>query len=200
MVFPIAGGNESKGYEISNSLRFNDDDSASLSFTPSGNPTDADKFTISCWIKLGNIGVNNAKIYDTGGSDDNNRFALQFQAKIIWAHAGTSAEIHRYQGRVEGLFKIVSDLLATYDNLYIDLSWTMLDPYLIHDGQADSDWLGLVKAYPDRFMAGTDLVGRFDNLGKKIHEFEPFLDALPDEVADRMARTNLLDLLPKDED
>jgi len=79
MVFPIAGGNESKGYEISNSLRFNDDDSASLSFTPSGNPTDADKFTISCWIKLGNIGVNNAKIYDTGGSDDNNRFALQFQ-------------------------------------------------------------------------------------------------------------------------
>jgi hypothetical protein len=79
MVFPIAGGNESKGYEISNSLRFNDDDSASLSFTPSGNPTDADKFTISCWIKLGNIGVNNAKIYDTGGSDNNNRFAFQFQ-------------------------------------------------------------------------------------------------------------------------
>ena len=79
MVFPVVGGNESKGYEISNSLRFNDDDSASLSFTPSGNPTDADKFTISCWIKLGNIGVNNAKIYDTGGSDDNNRFALQFQ-------------------------------------------------------------------------------------------------------------------------
>ena len=79
MVFPVVGGNESKVYEISNSLRFNDDDSASLSFTPSGNPTDADKFTISCWIKLGNIGVNNAKIYDTGGSDDNNRFALQFQ-------------------------------------------------------------------------------------------------------------------------
>lgn len=120
--------------------------------------------------------------------------------RIIWAHAGTSAEIHRYQGRVKGLFKIVSDLLATYDNLYIDLSWTMLDPYLIHDGQADSDWLGLVKAYPDRFMAGTDLVGRFDNLGKNIHDFEPFLDALPNDVADRVARTNLLDLLPKSDD
>jgi hypothetical protein len=74
-----AAGEVKESYEISNSLRFNDDDSASLSFTPSGNPTDADKFTISCWIKLGNIGVNNAKIYDTGGSDDNNRFALQFQ-------------------------------------------------------------------------------------------------------------------------
>ena len=78
MVFPIAGGNESKGYEISNSLRFNDGDSPALSFTPSGNPTDADKFTLSCWIKLGNIGVSNEKIYDTGGTDDNNKFTLQF--------------------------------------------------------------------------------------------------------------------------
>ena len=30
MVFPIAGGNESKGYEVENSLRFNDDDSPNL--------------------------------------------------------------------------------------------------------------------------------------------------------------------------
>ena len=35
MVFPIAGGNESKGYEIENSLRFNDDDGPKLKRTPS---------------------------------------------------------------------------------------------------------------------------------------------------------------------
>lgn len=115
---------------------------------------------------------------------------------FIWAHAGTSAEIHRYQGEVEGLYNIVRNLLAKYDNLYIDLSWTVLEPYLISDGKPDSDWLGLAKAYPDRFMVGSDLVGRFANLGKHIRGFDPFLDALPDEVADGIARSNLLALLP----
>jgi hypothetical protein len=33
MVFPIAGGNESKGYDVENSLRFNDDDSPRLTKT-----------------------------------------------------------------------------------------------------------------------------------------------------------------------
>ena len=33
MVFPVVGGNESKGYEISNSLRINAGDSAYLSRT-----------------------------------------------------------------------------------------------------------------------------------------------------------------------
>ncbi len=50
MVFPVVGGNESKGYEISNSLRFNDGDSASLARTPSSEGN-RDTFTISFWFK-----------------------------------------------------------------------------------------------------------------------------------------------------
>ena len=54
MVFPIAGGNESKGYEISNSLRFNDGDSAKLglAFGSGGNTK---TWTVSCWFKRGII-------------------------------------------------------------------------------------------------------------------------------------------------
>ena len=54
MVFPIAGGNESKGYEISNSLRFNDDDSPRLTKTFS---SEGDKLTntFSCWVKRCNL-------------------------------------------------------------------------------------------------------------------------------------------------
>ena len=74
MVFPIAGGNESKGYEISNSLRFNNDDSPKLTFTPSsaGNRR---TFTLSVWFKL--------SVYSTGervllaaddGTGSNNNF------------------------------------------------------------------------------------------------------------------------------
>jgi len=50
MVFPIAGGNESKGYEISNSLRFNDGDSAHLDNTFSST-TNRQTYTYSTWIK-----------------------------------------------------------------------------------------------------------------------------------------------------
>jgi predicted TIM-barrel fold metal-dependent hydrolase len=119
------------------------------------------------------------------------------ETTFIWAHAGTSAEIHRYQERVEGLQGIVSNLLAEHDNLYIDLSWTVLEPYLIADGKPDEAWLALVNAYPERFMIGSDLVGRFDNLASNIQSFDAFLDALPEDVADRVARTNMLALLPE---
>ena len=57
MVFPIAGGNESKGYEVENSLRFNDDDSAYLEkdFSSDGS---RQKFTWSAWIKRSTLGAN----------------------------------------------------------------------------------------------------------------------------------------------
>lgn len=116
--------------------------------------------------------------------------------RFIWAHAGTSAEIHRYQGQIRSLDTIVSELLGTHDNLYIDLSWTVLEPYLLEDGKPAASWLALIEQYPERFMIGTDLVGRFDSLGKNIQGFDQFLDALPEEVADKVARTNFLALLP----
>lgn len=116
---------------------------------------------------------------------------------FIWAHAGTSAEIHRYQERVSGLHDIVSTLLAEHDNLYIDLSWTVLEPYLLDEGEPDEEWVALVKAYPGRFMIGSDLVGRFDSLASTIRSFDAFLNALPEDVADGVARTNMLALLPE---
>ena len=49
MVFPVVGGNESKGYEISNSLRINAGDSAYLSRTQTaGNQR---TFTVSDFLQ-----------------------------------------------------------------------------------------------------------------------------------------------------
>ena len=67
MVFPVVGGNESKGYEISNSLRFNDGDSASLTRTPSSEGN-RDTFTISFWFKRGVQGTRQFLINSWGGS------------------------------------------------------------------------------------------------------------------------------------
>ena len=52
MVFPIAGGTQDTSYEISNSLRFNDDDSARLTLDP-GTSTNNKKCTLSFWAKIG---------------------------------------------------------------------------------------------------------------------------------------------------
>jgi len=55
MVFPIVGGDgKPTGYEIENSLRFNDDDSAKLgiTFSSGGNRK---TYTISFWVKRGHI-------------------------------------------------------------------------------------------------------------------------------------------------
>lgn len=118
--------------------------------------------------------------------------------RFIWAHAGTSAEIHRRQDRLEFLYDMLERMLATYPNLYIDLSWSMLDTYLLdEEGNADEDWVRLVERFPDRFMIGSDVVGRFNNLGKHMMRFDAFLDELDEEVARKVARDNFLAILPK---
>ncbi|AZE83163.1 5-oxo-L-prolinase, putative [Pseudomonas orientalis] len=118
--------------------------------------------------------------------------------RFIWAHAGTSKEIHRHQVQMDFLLPTLSRLLEAYPNLYIDLSWSVLTPYLLDDaGTPRPEWVKLVERFPDRFMLGSDVVGRFNKLGKEMRRFDPFLDALPEDVAHKVARDNLLAILPK---
>jgi len=78
MVFPIAGGNESKGYEISNSLRFNDGDSPILTRTPSS-AGDTQKFTYSTWFKRSVISSESYPFLNAG-SNASNYFRLNFES------------------------------------------------------------------------------------------------------------------------
>lgn len=120
------------------------------------------------------------------------------QVRFIWAHAGTSMEIHRHQEKLEFLFDELERMLGLYPNLYIDLSWTVLEPYLLDgDGQPEARWVKLVESYPDRFMIGSDVVGNFKNLGKHMSGFDVFLDALPEAVAHKVAKDNFLAILPQ---
>ncbi len=118
--------------------------------------------------------------------------------RSIWAHAGTSMEIHRHQEKLDFLIGTLERMLEEYPNLYIDLSWTVLRPYLLDaDGKPDERWLQLVSSYPARFMLGSDVVGRFDGLGGYLEDFKPFLDALSEDVARKVARGNFLSVLPR---
>lgn len=118
--------------------------------------------------------------------------------RFIWAHAGTSKEIHRHQEQLDFLLPTLSRLLDAYPNLYIDLSWSVLTPYLLDEqGVPRKAWLELVERHPERFMLGSDVVGRFTRLGEEMQRFDPFLDALPAALAQRVARDNFLAILPK---
>ncbi len=67
----------SRGYDIDQSLRFNDNDSAYLSWTPSSDGNQK-TFTFSCWFKLGNLPTANTShtLFAAGGS---NRTGLFFK-------------------------------------------------------------------------------------------------------------------------
>lgn len=119
------------------------------------------------------------------------------QVKFIWAHAGTSKTLERYQGKMDFVLPTLRQLLEDHDNVYIDLSWSVLEPYMLDGkGKPVKAWLELINQYPTRFMLGSDVLGSFDNLGKNLQQFESFLQALPDETARKIARENFLSLLP----
>lgn len=120
------------------------------------------------------------------------------RVRFIWAHAGTSMEIHRHQTKLDFLLPTLQRMLKAYPNLYIDLSWTVREPYLLDkQGKPNAEWVKLVEDYPERFMIGSDVVGRFDSIGKYMHGFDVFLDALPEDVAHKVARDNFLAVLPQ---
>jgi hypothetical protein len=61
MVFPVIGGDgKPTGYDIDNSLRFNDGDSPQLNRSFTADPDTRKKFTISFWTKRGELGSDNA--------------------------------------------------------------------------------------------------------------------------------------------
>ena len=76
------------GFDIDNSLRFNDDDSAYLSFSPS-TTTGTKKWVWSGWVKRGNIS-GNMMLFE-GYQDDNNFTYFYFNTSDqLWIYGKTS--------------------------------------------------------------------------------------------------------------
>jgi hypothetical protein len=74
MAFPVIGGTQVSGYNIDNSLRFNDDDTAYLSRTRSSQSNTTGTFSV--WTKMGNPGADN--VLFGGATDVNNRSYIYF--------------------------------------------------------------------------------------------------------------------------
>ena len=67
------------GYEVANSCRFNDDDSAEMHKTPGG-AGNQDVWTFSCWVKRGRIGTGNTQTLYGVYADSSNQEILAFNS------------------------------------------------------------------------------------------------------------------------
>jgi len=94
MVLPVVGGNESKVYDVENSLRFNNNDSPHLTFTPSsaGNRR---TFTLSVWFKLSAVASTGERVLlaaddGTGGNNNFDYIAINGNDKLfVYGYEGS---------------------------------------------------------------------------------------------------------------
>ncbi len=114
------------------------------------------------------------------------------RTRFIWCHAGISRRIE-----IPSITSHLRRMLKKYHNLWIDLSWVVFDEYVAPGGEPDPDWVALVEEYPDRFMLGSDTVGRFSKLCVEMQKRYVFLDALEPSTACNVARDNFLSVLPR---
>ena len=91
MAFLIGGANSAAdtGYTVANSCRFNDGDSAEITRTL-GTPTNADKFTLSMWVKRGIIAAAEMSLFVAASSDS--------QGDLIRFTSGDAIEWQMYHG------------------------------------------------------------------------------------------------------
>lgn len=113
------------------------------------------------------------------------------RTRFMWCHAGIGRRI-----MVPTLTTELRRLLGSYPNLWVDVSWVVFENYIAPEGKLQSDWVELVKAFPNRFMIGSDIVGHFGKYTGEIRKYDILLDALPDDVARRLARDNFMSVLP----
>ncbi len=77
-----ASGQGSSGYEIERSLRFNDDDSAYLSQTPSS-AGNRKTWTWSCWVKRGDLSATSQHIFGNYYNSANDGFNVRFSSDTL---------------------------------------------------------------------------------------------------------------------
>ena len=95
---------------------------------------------------------------------------------------------------VDRLPELVAELLRSYPNQSVDLSWVVFDDYVALHLDA---WVALLEQFPDRFLIGSDQVGHFDSLPETMKRYDVLLARLSPATARKIAHDNFLRLLPR---
>jgi len=106
-------------------------------------------------------------------------FALDSEARVIWAHTGMSTPAAR-----------VDELLARYPRLYGELSYR--SGITERNAALSPAWRGLFTKYPQRFLLGSDtwVAQRWPEVPEIMRGYRAWLAQLPLEVAEAIAWRN----------
>lgn len=105
---------------------------------------------------------------------------------VLWAHCGVSRRLDP-----ENYTEVIENHLKSWNNLYVDLSWVVYDNVICDKaGVVKQEWVDLINMYSDRFMIGSDLVGKFGSLGKTMGRYSQLLNRLNEKAAVKVARDN----------
>tara|TARA_B110000438_G_C15796108_1_gene642919 strand:- start:640 stop:1968 length:1329 start_codon:yes stop_codon:yes gene_type:complete len=106
---------------------------------------------------------------------------------FIWCHSGISRRIV-----ISDLHFWIEEVLKNYsDQVYIDLSWVVLDDYVLPNLES---WVKLISRYPNRFMIGSDVVGTVSKMNQALKPYDKLLAALPEKIRNRVAHDNFANL------
>jgi hypothetical protein len=125
-------------------------------------------------------------------SEMENAVSRHPKTKFIWCHTGISRRIN-IPTHTEELRR----MLKTYPNIWMDISWVVFEDYITKDGKPLQSWIELIEEFPNRFMIGSDKVGKFSNYPAEIQKYYVLLDALKPDTAKKVAGDNFVGLLPK---
>lgn len=109
---------------------------------------------------------------------------------ILWAHAGLGRFVEPtpdYVGLLEGILRDEG-----LNHLYLDLSWDVVAEQIVGSPETLAAWVGLVNAWPDRFVLGSDSVvaTEADSYLGALEAWRPLLDGLDPEASEKVRLGN----------
>jgi len=104
---------------------------------------------------------------------------------VVWAHCGLSRRVMH-----DKYHEMIERMLTTYPQLHLDVSWVSYDTLISVDHLVSQDWVALIERFADRFMIGSDLVGRFGELKPTLRRYDAVLQALGNSARQKVARGN----------
>jgi predicted TIM-barrel fold metal-dependent hydrolase len=103
--------------------------------------------------------------------------------KIIWAHCGWSRRLN-----VKNLDVIVDKMLSANKNLYVDISWIVLEEVISNNL---NKWIKLIKKHNKKFLIGSDIVGKWDKYPYEITKYYKLLDKLDENTRKNICKNNV---------
>jgi hypothetical protein len=161
--FILPGNSASTGYEVANSLRFDDGSSDSLTMTPSGSPTNADKNTLSMWVKLGVLGINRSPIFANSNAGGVN---FRTDDKIDFYNAGGSLRTTQVFRDISAWYHLVFTTDTTDgtadDRLKIYVNGVQITSFASRSNPSQNTNSNLGSANEHRIGANNDPANFFD--------------------------------------